>query len=123
MAGPELFEPTPTAPRPGRPTGRVIVAADRDPTGPAFFEWELRGEEWSDAHPHDEWVYVLAGELRVEADGVEVTCGPGSLVRVPSGSRGSYRAPAFARMLSVYGPRPDSAGDPAGVLRRLDATD
>jgi len=116
---PELFPPAPLLDRPGRPTGRTIVPPELDAAGPAFFEWELRGEEWSDEHPHDEWVYVLDGELIVESDGTSVTCTTGALVRVPAGSRGTYRAPVHARMLSVYGPRPPEAQDPKGVLRRL----
>jgi ethanolamine utilization protein EutQ (cupin superfamily) len=65
-------------------------------------------------------VYVLEGELHVEADGITVVAVPGALVRVPSGSRGAYRAPVFARMLSVYGPRPVNPGDARGLLRDLD---
>jgi mannose-6-phosphate isomerase-like protein (cupin superfamily) len=117
---PELFEAQPLRRRLRRPVGRVIVPPDRDPAGPAFFEWELRGQEWSDEHLHDEWIYVLDGEMHVEADGVAVVAGPGVLVRVPSGSHGTYRAPRFARVLSVYGPRPAHPGDARGVLRDLD---
>lgn len=118
--GPQLFDAEPMRPRTGRATGRVIVPAEHDPSGPAFFEWELRAQEWSDEHPHDEWVYVLEGELHVEADGVEVVGAAGALIRVPSGSRGTYRAPVHARILSIYGPRPPHAADPRGVLRDLD---
>lgn len=89
------------------------------PAEPAFFEWELRGEEWSDEHPHDEWVYVLDGELVVESGDTSVTCTTGALVRVPAGSRGTYRAPVHARMLSIYGPRPSGPLDAKGVLRRV----
>lgn len=119
-AGPELYAAEPLGDREGGPVGRVIVPPDRDPDGPAFFEWQLRGQEWSDEHDHDEWVYVLDGELHVEADGVQVVAGPGALVRVPAGSRGTYSAPVFARLLSVYGPRPPHPADPRGVLRDLD---
>jgi uncharacterized cupin superfamily protein len=118
-AAPELHAPEELRERPGRPTGRVIVAPGRDPSGPAFFEWELRAEEWSDEHPHDEWVYVLDGELHVSSGGSQVVAAPGALVRVPAGGRGTYRAPVYARVLSVYGPRPDGAHDPRGVLRGL----
>lgn len=116
-ANPQLFPPAPLRRRPGRPTGRAIVPAELDPSGPAFFEWELRGEEWSDEHPHDEWVYVLDGELSVESGGTAVTCTTGALVCVPAGARGTYRAPVHARMLSVYGPRPAESLDSRGVLR------
>ena len=118
---PQLFATEPIWARPGRPTGRVIVPADHDPAGPAFFEWELRAEEWSDEHLHDEWVYVLDGELHVEADGVAVVGTTGALIRVPSGSRGTYRAPVHARILSVYGPRAPHPADAHGVLRDLDS--
>jgi uncharacterized cupin superfamily protein len=114
---PELFPSAPLLDRPGRPTGRTIVASELDASGPAFFEWDLSGEEWSDEHPHDEWVFVLDGELVVESGGASVTCTPGALVRVPAGSRGIYRAPVHARMLSIYGPRPSGPLDAKGVLR------
>ncbi len=120
---PEVFAAAPLRPRPGRPTGRVVVPPERDPAGPAFFEWELRGEEWSDEHPFDEWVYVLDGELHVESGGEVAVCTAGALVRVPAGSRGAYRAPGYARVLSVYGPRPGGDHDPMGVLRTLPAPD
>ena len=116
---PQLFGAAPTLPRAGRPTGRVIVPAEHDPEGPAFFEWELRGQEWSDVHPHDEWVYVLDGELHIEAGSVAVVGGAGALIRVPSGSRGTYRAPVHARILSVYGPRAPHPASAHGVLRHL----
>ena len=121
MTGPELFEPTAVQSRPGRPIGRVIIAADHDPAEPAFFEWELHAQEWSDEHPHDEYAYVLDGELHVTVQGTTVVAAAGALVRVPAGTRGHYAAPVFARILSVYGPRPPGAHDPRGVLRPLDA--
>lgn len=117
--GPELHAAEPLRERAGRPVGRVIVPPDHDPSGLAFFEWQLRAQEWSDEHDHDEWVYVLDGELQVEADGVQVVAGPGALVRVQAGSRGAYRAPGHARVLSVYGPRPSHAADARGALRDL----
>ncbi len=116
-ANPQVFPPAPLRRRPGRPTGREIVPAELDPSGPAFFEWELRGEEWSDEHPHDEWVYVLDGELVVESGGTSVTCPTGAIVRVPAGARGTYRAQTHARMLSIYGPRPPGPLDARGELR------
>jgi mannose-6-phosphate isomerase-like protein (cupin superfamily) len=119
VSTPELFPPAPLLERSGRPTGRVIVAAEGASMDPAFFEWELCAAEWSDEHPHDEWVFVLDGELVVEAGGTSVTCTPGALVRVPAGERGMYRAPVHARMLSIYGPRPSGPADPRGRLRPL----
>ena len=120
MGTPEHFPASPNLPRSGRPVGRVIVAPDVDPSGPALFEWELRAEEWSDLHPHDEFVYVIDGELVVESGGTAITAGAGSVVKVPGGARGTYRAPLFARVLSVYGPRPVEVHDAQGRLRRLD---
>ena len=119
MSAPELFERAPMRLRPGRPVGRVIVAPERDPAGPAFFEWELRGQEWSDEHPHDEYVFVLEGELHVTVDAATVVATSGALVRVPAGTRGFYAAPVHARILSVYGPRPNDGRDPRGALRAL----
>lgn len=122
MAVPELVPPSPVLPRPGRPDGRVVLAPDPAvPERLAFFEWELRGEEWSDEHPHDEFAYVLEGELHVTVDGTTVVAGAGALVRVPAGSRGAYAAPVYARLLSVYGPRPAGEHDARGALRRLPA--
>ncbi len=117
---PALFKRTDLVPRPGLPTGRVIVPSDVDPAGPAFFEWELRGESWSDEHPHDEYVFVLEGSLRICAGGHEVSAAQGDLVRVPAGSRGAYAAQSFARLLSVYGPRPAGHHDSRGNLMQLD---
>lgn len=85
-----------------------------DPTGawqlPVFTEWELTSSDFTDEHPHDEFNYVLDGELHVEVDGETVVARVGDLVRVPAGSRGRYFAPIHARMLAVYGPNPDGKG-------------
>jgi len=82
-------------------------------TEPAMFEWELRAESWTDEHPHSEYNYVLEGQLFVESGGVTVEAHSGDLVRVPAGAVGRYWAPAYARLLAIYGP---SAG---GASRRL----
>jgi uncharacterized cupin superfamily protein len=120
MSVPELVEPQPIQPRAGLPRGRVVLAPDPTrPSAPAVFEWELRVEEWADEHPHDEYVYVLEGELHVTVDGTTVVARPGALVRVPAGSRGRYAAPVHARMLGIYGPRPAELQDALGMLRRL----
>lgn len=116
--GPRHVPAAPLQSRIGRPVGRVIIES-ADLTDPSFFEWELRGEEWSDEHAHDEYVYVLAGEVHVTAEARTVVAGPGDLVVVPAGSRGFYAAPDHARLLSVYGPRPATQHDPHGVLRPL----
>ncbi len=117
--GPRLIEPAELRARPGRPVGRVIVDPAADPSRPAFFEWRLDAQEWSDEHPFDEYVYVLDGELHVTVDGITVVTGPGGLVHVPAGHRGAYAAPVHARILSIYGPRPAEVGDPHGILRAL----
>jgi mannose-6-phosphate isomerase-like protein (cupin superfamily) len=80
----------------------------------ALGEWELRGGEFGDRHPHDEVNYVLDGRLIVECDGERVEAGPGDVVRVPAGHAAYYSAPGYARMLFIYGPNP--RGAPAETL-------
>ena len=75
----------------------------------AFMEWELRAATWTDTHPHDEYNFVLDGELHVTSGGATVVARPGDLVRVEAGERGSYCAPVYARMLAEYDPNPDGA--------------
>ena len=104
---PRHYPCQPLGDRGGLMTRRIGSEPTESWTEPRFFEWELRGQSWSDEHPHSEFVYVLAGHLQVEAAGVTVECGPGDLVEVPAGSIGIYRAPDHARMLSIYGPNPD----------------
>lgn len=79
-------------------------------TEPIISEWELSGEAWTDEHAHDEFAYVLEGQLFVESDGVTVEANQGDMVCVPSGAIGRYFAPIYARMLGIYGPNP--AGTP-----------
>ena len=98
-------------PRSGLPNCRVILAPRPEGwTEPALFEWELRGEAWTDEHPHTEYNYVLEGQLFVEAEGVTIEAGAGDLVQVPAGATGKYWAPVYARMLAIYGP---SDGSPS----------
>jgi mannose-6-phosphate isomerase-like protein (cupin superfamily) len=93
------------APRSGLPNCRPIIApAPGGWTEPALFEWELRGEAWTDEHPHSEYNYVIEGQLFVEAGGVTVEAGAGETVVVPPGATGKYWAPVYARMLAIYGP-------------------
>ena len=89
-------------------------------TGLALMEWELTTAEWTDRHPHDEVNYVLAGELHVESDGETVVAGPGDTVVVPAGSTARYAAPAYARMLAIYGPNPDGLESGDFAFRRLE---
>jgi mannose-6-phosphate isomerase-like protein (cupin superfamily) len=72
----------------------------------AMGEWSLAGEGFGDRHPHDEVNYVLEGLLEVDCDGARVSAGPGDVVRVPAGRPAYYFAPAYARMLYIYGPNP-----------------
>ena len=102
--------------------GRHILApADEGWQGVAVMEWELTGAEWTDRHPHDEINFILEGELHVESDGETVVAGPGDSVLVVAGSVGHYRAPAYARMLAIYGPNPDGAESDSFSLRSITA--
>ncbi|MFC9550224.1 cupin domain-containing protein [Rhodococcus sp. NPDC056960] len=78
-------------------------------SGYAISEWELLQAGFTDHHPHDENAFVLAGALHVEVDGLEVVARAGDNIRVPAGKTGKYWAPAFARMLGIYGPNPGGA--------------
>ena len=105
----------------GAPRSHAFLAADpRGWRSVAVSEWELTGEEWVDRHPHDEVNYVLEGTLVVECDGETIEAPQGSVVHVPAGSTGRYRAPDHARMLAIYGPNPDGAPTEVGGLRRLE---
>lgn len=79
-------------------------------TEPIIMEWELTGESWTDQHAHDEYAYVLEGQLFVESNGVTVEANKGDMVCVPAGLVGRYYAPDYARMLGIYGPNP--TGEP-----------
>ncbi len=100
--------------RSGMPNCRRIVApAPGGWTEPALFEWELRGETWTDEHPHSEYNFVVEGKLFVVAGCVTVEVGVGEAVKVPPGAIGRYWAPVYARMVAVYGP---SKGEPSRKL-------
>jgi mannose-6-phosphate isomerase-like protein (cupin superfamily) len=102
---PTKYPKTEFAPRNGLPNCRSIIApAPGGWTEPALFEWELRGEAWTDEHPHSEYNYVIEGRLFVEAGDVTVEAGAGEVVVVPQGAIGKYWAPVYARMLAIYGP-------------------
>ncbi|MEV0743131.1 cupin domain-containing protein [Streptomyces sp. NPDC050549] len=101
------YASSPLVRREGRPKGHAFVPPGEGPRpGVALMEWELRGESWTDEHPHDEFNYVLEGHLFVACDGETVEAVTGDVVRVPAGSVGRYWAPEHARMLAVYGPNP-----------------
>ena len=104
----------------GAPRSHQFIAPDPNGwAGVALIEWQLTGEEWVDEHPHDELNYVLAGTLFVTCDGETVEVPTGSVVRVPAGSAGTYRAPEHARMLAISGPNPDGAPSRIGGLRSV----
>jgi len=111
------LEPRVDAAMPGR---SIIDQPGPAWTGLALMEWELTAAEWTDRHPHDEVNYVLAGELHVESDGATVVAGPGDTVVVPAGGTARYAAPAYARMLAIYGPNPDGLESGDFAFRRLE---
>jgi mannose-6-phosphate isomerase-like protein (cupin superfamily) len=89
------------------PSGRWLT--EPNPSGwtdPVISEWELSAQSWTDHHVHDEYAYVLEGQLFVECDGVTVEVNKGEMVCVPGGTTGRYLAPAYARMLGIYAANP-----------------
>lgn len=89
------------------------VTPEPDPMGwaePPIAEWELEAVGWADTHPHDEYVFVLEGELHIETDDTTVVLGKGDAAKVAAGNRAKYFAPEYARMVGVYGSNPH--GDP-----------
>ena len=90
-------------------------------TQPVMTEWELRGAQWTDEHPYDEFNYVLDGELHVECEGVVAIARAGDLVRVTAHSRGRYFAPRHARMLAIYDHNPAGAPTTVGGLEPVAA--
>ena len=86
---------------------------------PVLSEWELRAESWTDQHPHTEYTFVIEGHVFIESGGVTVEARAGDVVCVPAGAVGRYWAPAYARLLAIYGP---SDGGPGGAVdyRKLD---
>ena len=101
-----------------RPKCRVILSPKSGGwTEPAMFEWELSAESWTDEHPHSEYNYVLDGQLFVESCGVTVEARTGDVVRVPAGAAARYWAPAYARLLAIYGPSDGRASKRLGYER------
>lgn len=86
-------------------------------------EWQLTGEAWTDEHAHDEFAYVLEGQLFVESDGVTVEANPGDMVCVSAGSIGRYFAPKHARMLGIYGPNPSGRPMQSASYEKLDGSE
>jgi quercetin dioxygenase-like cupin family protein len=97
-----------------QPKCRVIVPPTHAGwSEPVLFEWELTAESWTDEHPHNEYNFVIEGQLFVESGGVTVEAQAGDVVQVPAGAVGRYWAPKYARLLAIYGP---SRGEPSKRL-------
>ena len=97
-----------------QPKCRVILPPEQGGwREPAMFEWELKGESWSDEHPHTEYNFVIEGQVFVESGGVTVEAHAGDVVLVPARVAGRYWAPRYARLLAIYGP---SEGGPSRSL-------
>jgi ethanolamine utilization protein EutQ (cupin superfamily) len=107
----------PESAMPGR---SIIDPPDSAWKGIALMEWELTRAEWTDRHPHDEINYLLDGELHVQSDGETVVARRGDTVVVHAGSKAKYSAPAYARMLAIYGPNPEGLESGDFAFRRLD---
>jgi uncharacterized cupin superfamily protein len=104
------FTAHPLARRGAGPSGHPLVpAAAGVGSDLVITEWELRGESWTDRHPHTEYNYVLDGVLFVESEGNTVEAHRGDVVLVGAGTVGRYWAPDYARLLAVYGPNPTGA--------------
>ncbi|MBK3642544.1 cupin domain-containing protein [Streptomyces sp. MBT33] len=120
---PQRYPAGPLVRREGLPSGHAFVPPGQGPRpGVALMEWELRGESWTDEHPHDEFNYVLEGRLFVACDGETVEAGTGDVVRVPAGSVGRYWAPEYARMVAVYAPNPQGLESRVHAFTRLEPT-
>lgn len=117
---PTLFARGDLADRDGPGCRDIIAATASGWSEPAIMEWQLRGESWTDWHPHVEYNYVIEGQLLVESGGVTVEARRGDLVRVPAGTVGRYWAPEYARLLAIYGP---NRGEPSREIeyRKLTA--
>jgi len=100
----------PVSPETPRMRARWIIQPSRGGWSDyAISEWELTRAGFSDHHPHDEVSFILAGELHIEVNGIEVIGSAGDSIRVPAGTTGRYWAPRYARMMGIYGPNPDGA--------------
>ena len=56
------------------------------------------------AHPHEQVVNMLEGELALTVDGTELSLRAGDVVTIPGGVRHSARATAPCRVLDVFSP-------------------
>ncbi len=108
---------------PGMSSRPIFGSPNGSWTQPVFMEWELSGAAWTDRHPHDEFNFVLEGELHVRTGDTVVVARAGDLVRVPAGTEGHYSAPVHARMLAVYDHNAEGAPSTVVGLERLDPGD
>jgi ethanolamine utilization protein EutQ (cupin superfamily) len=74
-------------------------------------EWTLTRAAFTDRHRHAEINHVVEGELHVTCAGATHVLGPGDRIVVPGGELARYCAPAFARMVYVYGPGESGIAD------------
>lgn len=65
------------------------------------------------AHPHEQVVNVLEGELNLTVDGEEHVLHAGDVVAIPGGVRHAARALAPSRVLDVFSPVRDDYRFPA----------
>lgn len=70
----------------------------------------------AETHDGEELVYVVRGELRVEADGVGAVLSPGDAFLVPSGTSHTYAAEGVGLAEAIFGVAP-SFRPPAGRRR------
>lgn len=118
---PRKWERTPLVGRNEGPKGRWFTKPLPEGwTEPVIVEWELTAEVWTDRHEHDEYAYVIEGQLFVESDGVTVELNTGDMVCVPAGAIGRYWAPKYARMLGIYSPNPKGSPTTHMSFTRLD---
>jgi quercetin dioxygenase-like cupin family protein len=92
------------ASRAGARGGGVVVTGEQTRNAYALAERSVLLE---DAHVHadqEEALYVIAGELVVEAEGVTAAVPPRSFVLVPRGVRHRHVAAAGTRLLAVFSP-------------------
>lgn len=104
---------------PGMSSRRIFGSPRQSWTQPVVMEWELTGVQWVDEHPHDEFNFILEGQLHVESDGELVVAHVGDFVRVVAHSRGRYFAHGHARMLAIYDHNPDGKTSTVAGLEPL----
>ena len=71
------------------------------------------------AHPHEQVVHVHSGELEMTVDGETTSCGPGTVLVIPSGARHEGRVLSDASVMDVFSPvREDYRDGGAPLLSR-----